>query len=83
MKLAIVVFAALFTFIGSMLSSSTALAASPHTGAFGFNASASGFPHGVVTLTGGGTYDLASRFVRASGGFSCTDTVGQGPLTGC
>jgi hypothetical protein len=83
MKFAIVMFATIFTFIGSTLSSTTALAASPHTGAFGFNATASGFPHGVVTLTGGGTYDLATGFVRASGGFSCNDAVAQGPLTGC
>jgi hypothetical protein len=59
--------------------------------AFGFNGSASGFPTGVVHLTGGGSYDpaTASNTVPSetsavsSGGFDCTATVAQGPLAGC
>lgn len=59
---------------------------------FGFNGLASGFPTGAVTLTGGGSFNAASASnvvpndttdVHSGGGFSCTDSVGQGPLTGC
>jgi hypothetical protein len=59
---------------------------------FGFNAaSISGFPTGVVFLTGGGAYDPASAsdpetaFVHSSGGFRCIQGIaqGQGPLAGC
>src|SRR5437867_2731498 len=58
---------------------------------FGFNGSASGFPTGAVTLTGGGVYDPATAsntvptetFVHSGGGFRCTAAVSQGPLSGC
>ena len=59
---------------------------------FGFNGTASGFPTGVVRLTGGGSYDAAtasntvpndSTRVVSSGGFRCVDGVAQGPLAGC
>jgi hypothetical protein len=51
---------------------------------FGFNATGiSGFPHGAATLTGGGSYDPTSGFVKSAGGFRCTSDVGQGPLIGC
>ncbi len=51
---------------------------------FGFNSpNISGFPTGAVELTGGGAYDLAHQFVQSGGGFRCTETVSQGPLTGC
>ena len=58
---------------------------------FGFNGSASGFPKGSVILTGGGSFNVASANnvvptitdVHSGGGFSCTDSIGQGPLTGC
>jgi len=51
---------------------------------FGFNATdISGFPHGAVTLTGGGSYNPVSGFVNSAGGFRCTSDVGQGPLLGC
>lgn len=58
---------------------------------FGFNGSASGFPKGSVILTGGGSFNAASASnvipdttdVRSGGGFSCTDSVAQGPLAGC
>jgi hypothetical protein len=48
---------------------------------FGFNGVVSGFPKGKVFVSGGGTFDLASGFVRASGGFSCLLDVLQGPLS--
>jgi hypothetical protein len=60
-----------------------AVAASPNTG-FGFNArSITGASSGVVDLTGGGAFNATTGFVHSGGGFSCTNTVSQGPLTGC
>ena len=60
-----------------------ASAAGGHIG-FGFNATGiSGFPHGAARLTGGGSYDPTSGFVKSAGGFRCTSDVGQGPLSGC
>ena len=58
---------------------------------FGFNGEVRGFPHGAVRLTGGGSFDptTASNTVPretsvvSGGGFDCTATVAQGPLTGC
>jgi hypothetical protein len=58
----------------------TAVHPSPDQG-FGFNGDVSGFPHGKVFVSGGGTFDLASGFVRSSGGFSCLLDVLQGPLS--
>jgi hypothetical protein len=59
--------------------------------AFGFNGDASGFPTGAVRLTGGGSYDpsTASNTLPtetsavSSGGFDCSATIAQGPLSGC
>jgi len=53
---------------------------SPDAG-FGFNGDVSGFLTGRVFVSGGGTFDLASGFVRGSGGFSCLEPVRQGPLS--
>jgi hypothetical protein len=59
-------------------------AASTRHAAFGFNArDIAGFPTGSVTLTGGGAFDSATGFVDSAGGFRCTTTVNQGPLSGC
>ena len=41
----------------------------------------SGFPTGTVFLSGGGSYDRAANVVKAAGGFSCLDSVLQGPLS--
>ncbi|HMA44296.1 MAG TPA: hypothetical protein VKO86_09780 [Gemmatimonadales bacterium] len=75
----------------------TALAAAPagalggaRTG-FGFNGTVSGFPTGVVFLTGGGSFDVATASnvvptetdAKSGGGFRCVDAVAQGPLAGC
>lgn len=75
----------------------TALAAAPagalggaRTG-FGFNGTVSGFPTGVVFLTGGGSFDAATASnvvptetdAKSGGGFRCVDAVAQGPLAGC
>jgi len=63
----------------------TPLVAQPPQGAFGFNGVVSGFPTGVVSLTGGGAFELSSapetNFVHAAGGFSCLMDVKQGPLS--
>jgi hypothetical protein len=48
---------------------------------FGFNGTVSGFPKGVVFLTGGGSYDRESHVVDAAGGFRCVEAVLQGPLS--
>ena len=58
---------------------------------FGFNGNARGFPTGAVRLTGGGSYSVetasnvvpSETSVVSSGGFDCSETVAQGPLTGC
>jgi hypothetical protein len=74
-----VAFAAL---LFAMVGSGTAQAAT-NTG-FGFNArDIRGFPTGAASLTGGGAFDLTTHFVHSSGGFSCLQDVGQGPLSGC
>jgi hypothetical protein len=66
-----------------LLTATTASAASGNTG-FGFNATGiRGFPTGAASLTGGGSYNPASGFVKSAGGFRCTADVGQGPLAGC
>src|SRR5262245_41929032 len=57
----------------------TAVQPSPDAG-FGFNGVVSGFPHGKVFVSGGGTFDVAYGFAKSSGGFSCLEDVGQGPL---
>jgi hypothetical protein len=64
--------------------SASALPASDGRTGFGFNATdISGFPTGSATLTGGGSYNPATGFVKSAGGFRCTSDVGQGPLAGC
>ena len=51
---------------------------------FGFNAaSIKGFPSGEVFLTGGGSYDPGSGFLKTGGGFRCLQDINQGPLAGC
>jgi hypothetical protein len=54
--------------------------AQPPQGAFGFNGAVSGFPTGVVSVTGGGAFELPD-FVHSAGGFSCVAEVKQGPLS--
>jgi len=49
--------------------------------AFGFNGTVSGFPTGLVRLTGGGAYNLETGFVNSAGGFRCLRDVRQGPLS--
>ena len=55
--------------------------------AFGFNAPLiSGFPGGrAVELTGGGAYNIDSKFVHSSGGFRCLSDIGGMPpfFLGC
>jgi hypothetical protein len=72
----------LLVFFGTLLLASP-LVAQPAQQGFGFNGTVSGFPTGVVFLSGGGAYDLATGFVHSAGGFSCFEDVEQGPLAGC
>jgi hypothetical protein len=66
-----------------VVTATTAFAAGGNVG-FGFNArTVSGFPTGSATLTGGGSYNPVSGFVKSAGGFRCTGNIGQGPLKGC
>lgn len=66
-----------------MLTASIASAAGGNVG-FGFNArNVSGFRTGSATLTGGGSYNPVTGFVKSGGGFRCTSDIGQGPLKGC
>jgi len=61
-----------------LLTASIASAASGNVG-FGFNArSISGFPTGSATLTGGGSYNPVTGFVKSAGGFRCTNDIRQG-----
>jgi len=67
-----------------------AVASSGRVG-FGFRGTVSGFPTGVVRLTGGGSYAPATATntpdaettVASAGGFDCVAGVAQGPLAGC
>jgi len=67
-------------FLGTVVFAAPVVAQPPQAG-FGFNGSVSGFPTGAVSVTGGGAYELSSGFVHAAGGFSCIDSVHQGPLS--
>src|SRR5215469_15322102 len=68
------------TFLGALVFA-TRVGAEPPQAGFGFNGVVSGFPTGVVSVTGGGAYGLATDFVHAAGGFSCLADVLQGPLS--
>jgi hypothetical protein len=70
----------LLVFLGTFLLASP-LRAEPPQSAFGFNGTVSGFKTGVVSVTGGGAYGLATDFVHSGGGFSCLADVLQGPLS--
>jgi hypothetical protein len=66
-----------------VLTAAPAWAAGGNIG-FGFNATnISGFPTGAASLTGGGSYNPGTGFVKSAGGFRCTSDVRQGPLAGC
>ena len=59
----------------------TALAQGQQRVGFSLNGTVSGFPKGVVFLSGGGAFDRASHDVAAGGGFRCVEPVLQGPLS--
>jgi hypothetical protein len=42
-----------------------------------------GAPTGSVAMTGTGAYDTSTGSLNARGLFRCTNSVGQGPLSGC
>ena len=67
-----------------LLGATSASAGVPHRSAFAFlSPHIAGAPTGAVAMTGVGTYDTSTGALRANGLFRCTDTVGQGPLSGC
>jgi hypothetical protein len=59
----------------------TALAQGQQRVGFSLNGTVSGFPKGVVFLSGGGAFDRSSHDVHAGGGFTCVEPVLQGPLS--
>jgi len=70
-----------------ILGALVAFAANAHsqgaTRTFSFHATnISGFPSGIVTLTGGGGFDPIAATSRAGGGFRAVADVNQGPLAG-
>jgi hypothetical protein len=56
-------------------------ASNAHTG-FGFNGDVIATT-GSVFLSGGGSFNQETGFVKSAGGFRCTTTVTQGLLAGC
>jgi len=78
------ILAAAFVFAASLSFVPASNAQTAGNNAFGFkSAEISGFPTGHARLTGGGAFNLATRFVNSGGGFRCTEEVNQGPLAGC
>jgi len=72
---------------GSVTAAASTLSAKPLVAqglrriGFGFNGTASGFPTGAVSVTGGGAFERTSHFASAGGGFRCVEAVLQGPLS--
>jgi len=65
----------------SIKSASPKAAAGQQRTGFGFNGTVSGFPTGVVFLTGGGSFNLDALVASGGGGFRCVESVHQGPLS--
>jgi hypothetical protein len=62
----------------------SAASANSSRGGFAFAArDIRGGPAGAVAMIGGGAFDTAGTFAHGGGAFSCTESVGQGPLAGC
>ncbi len=59
----------------------TALGQGDRRVGFSLNGTVSGFPMGVVFLSGGGAYDRTTHDVQAGGGFRCLEAVLQPPLS--
>jgi hypothetical protein len=75
--------AILFLLIAGVATGPTKVSAQAKHG-FGFNAQhIAGFPTGAASLTGGGAFVPGTTFVHSAGGFKCTVTILQGPLSGC
>jgi hypothetical protein len=65
----------------AVLFAAQGFASAAHTG-FGFNGDLSGAA-GAASLSGGGSFDLESGFLKSGGGFRCTETVTAGLFAGC
>jgi hypothetical protein len=67
-----------------LLGAASASADVPQRTAFAFlSPRIAGAPTGTVAMTGVGVYDTSTGSLRSNGLFRCTDTVAQGPLSGC
>jgi hypothetical protein len=78
--------ATLVLVLGASAASASPPAASPASsrGGFAFNArDVRGAPAGAISFAGGGAFDGAGTFAHGGGAFTCTGSVGQGPLVGC
>jgi hypothetical protein len=62
----------------TLLLAGQAFASGAHSG-FGFNGNVAD----KVFLTGGGSFNPDTGFLKSAGGFRCTATFTQGPLNGC
>ena len=68
----------------ALLGVASASASPPQRTAFAFvSPRIAGAPTGSVAMTGIGAYDTSTGTLNAHGLFRCTDSVAQGPLTGC
>ncbi len=68
----------------ALLGAASASASVPQHTAFAFvSPRIAGAPTGSVAMTGFGVYDTSTSSLHANGLFRCTDSVGQGPLSGC
>jgi hypothetical protein len=68
----------------ALLGAASAGASVPQHTAFAFvSPRIAGAPTGSVAMTGFGAYDTTTGSLHARGLFRCTDSVAQGPLSGC
>ena len=68
----------------ALLATAAPAAAGPGRSGFGFNSGTIGTGgNGLVTMNGGGSYDIDGGTIRAGGHFDCDAGVVNGPLAGC
>jgi hypothetical protein len=70
--------------VPALVGAASASASVPQHTAFAFlSPHIAGAPTGAVAMTGIGAYDTSTGSLHANGLFRCTDSVAQGPLSGC
>ena len=79
---AIALLAIAFSAAGASASSASSVPGHRTTFAF-ISPHIAGAPTGAAALTGFGSYDTTAGTLNANGLFRCTNTVAQGPLSGC